>query len=139
MDSHLISIWPAGENHIDDGARAVLLRAKSPINHRRLPSLCLYLLDELTDPIASLMDVAPPTNPLSVRRQDVRPGWGIHWNDELTQDNDETFRTDFQSFQADCSTITNVKNGTSEGEEKKSEYHASNELSAHCRTKPIGH
>jgi hypothetical protein len=143
-DSETISIWPTDKIHIGNEATAVLLCAKSSYNYQRPPHLCLYLLDTLTDPITSLLGVAPPTSPLLVRRQDLRPGWGLYWNDELAREADQTFKVDFQHFQAHCSAVpkllTDVANAdAADGGKPSPHYHASKDLPAHFRKRPVGH
>jgi hypothetical protein len=143
-DSETISIWPADENHIGDQAKAILLRAKSSHNYQRPPHLCLYLLDMFADPITSLLSVVPPTSPLVVRRQDLRPGWGLYWNDEFTREADQTFKVEFQHFQAHCSAvpkflIDGADTDAANGGEPNPQYHASKDLPAHFRKRPAGH
>lgn len=143
-ESETLSIWPADENHIGNEAKAILLHAKSSYNYQRPPHICLYLLDTLADPITSLLGVVPPNSPLVVRRQDLRPGGGLYWNDELTREADPTFKVEFQHFQAHCSTVPKVLIDGADadaaiGGEPNPQYHASKDLPAHFRKQPVGH
>jgi hypothetical protein len=138
-DSETISIWPAYDNQIDSDAKAFLLRAKSSYNYQRPPSLCLYLLDNAADPVTTLLDVPPSTKPLSVRRQDIQPGWGLYWNDDLMQKVDPNFKIEIEHFRAHCFDIPNIRSKITNAAVVKPQYHASSELPAYCRTKPVGH